>query len=445
MKNLYFNYLVIFFFILLSRVSYAQNYITWNQVDGGGAINGVAGPVNAWSTLNAGTTAFVFNSPATFDVNLIVNGSLTFSTFGPTFQGQSRDLTINFSQPVIVTRYNMVDIDLGDNQWNDTFLFQGINFSNNPNPIAQNCIANLNGAIATMDVDGNAENASWFCSNPVSSFTIDYQTTGFLTHAYLGYSIEVLIPPSINNNNNTLCLNSAAPNFPIVGNNILGTWNPNVINTNAIGQTNYIFTPNLGQPIQCPISMTVNVVDCCLPTLLLTAADNMTNAFPVAIKRRERSNWISASNIIGIGNNNFQDGVVYHAGNFVDLTPGFDAINGSQFAAYPEDCSGNYVYRNSANVIENSIKEIEVERNYKQPKVFKITIESGKESLDILMMNLESDGLKIYTLDGKVIYEDFQKNKNDYEIDISSLSKGIYIISVTIDNGSVFSEKFIKN
>jgi gliding motility-associated-like protein len=55
-----------------------------------------------------------------------------------------------------------------------------------------------------------------------------------------------------------LCQNSIAPAIPTNSNNgITGTWNPEIINTSAVGTTTYSFTPNVGQ---CAATATMDVV-----------------------------------------------------------------------------------------------------------------------------------------------------------------------------------------
>lgn len=442
MKNLYIKCLLSFFTLFFCRLSYSQTYITWNPVVSGGSITGTAGTVGVTGILTAGTAPFSFDSPANPQTNLIVVGANTFATQGPANQ-VSRDLVITFSQSVVVTRYNMADIDLGT--WNDTFNFANINFTNNPVPTSTNCTANLNGAIATATGGSNTSFASWFCSNPITTFTVDYQSTNGLTHATLGYSIEVLIPPDPITD---VCLNGSTPIFPSIGNGISGTWTPSTIDTSIAGVSTYVFTPSVGQSIQCPITLDVTVINCCIPTATYTSpSNNITNVSNPIDRLIERGDWIKATNIINLGNSNFQQGVVYHAQNFVELNPGFEAIFGSQFSAYPQGCTNpqSFFYRKASPKKDSSNTEIKVDNLSKQPSVFKINFQSEKQLLNISMLDLKSNNLKVYTLDGKVVYENSSEGKEDYEIDVSFLSKAVYIVSITKANGRIFSEKFIKN
>lgn len=431
MKNL----CLIIIFLCISK-SYSQQYVTWNPVNNGVQVTGLDLNGNVVTATNTGVgNNLRFDSqPVLVGANNLITtlANEMFSTVGQSANPPSRDLTFTFQNPVIVTRFNIADVDLGN--WNDTFIFNGINFTNNPQPIAVNMIATLAGGVATIDVGINAEFASWFCSDPITTFTIDYQTIGGLTTAYLAYSIEVLNPPTINPTNR-ICLNSIPPSFPVVGNNIVGTWSPSVINSNVIGNTIYTFTPTAGQPIQCPIAMTVTVEDCCIPTLT-------SNATIMNMIQEERSNWISSSDIITFSGGAGQ-GVVYHAGNFVELTPGFDAVFGSQFAAYPQGCTGNFTYKNTKPIEKDIFPKEEVFINSKKPSI--LNLYSENEILKISLINLYANNLTIISLDGKTLYQDNSNEKDYYEIDISNYAKGIYIVSTIIGNGEIYSEKFIKN
>lgn len=86
--------------------------------------------------------------------------------------------------------------------------------------------------------------------------------------------------------------------------------------------------------------------NCCQPTLtLVSPADNLNNLATATTKEKERSDWIKAANIVSVGDNVLANGVVYHAANYVELNPGFEAVLGSQFVAYPEGCTADFEYK----------------------------------------------------------------------------------------------------
>jgi Secretion system C-terminal sorting domain len=213
--------------------------------------------------------------------------------------------------------------------------------------------------------------------------------------------------------------------------------NSTLVNTTSCANPNILTSTN----------GSLSFANCCQPTLVLTSADNMTNIFPNSVKHRERSNWISASNIIGIGNNAFQNGVVYHAGNFVELTPGFDAINDSQFVAYVEGCSTNYEYRyqNSETYQMLEFEEEKINLVKAALKDFSIIPNPSSYSIEILTSNIQFNKIEIISIEGRKVFETTVENTDKTQIDISNYNNGIYIVTVTDVSGQQFSQKLIKN
>ncbi len=184
-----------------------------------------------------------------------------------------------------------------------------------------------------------------------------------------------------------------------------------------------------------------NICSCPVTLTLMSPNDDLNNTSINSLKLRERSDWIRASNVIGFGDNAYQNGVVYHAGNFVDLTPGFDAILSSQFEAYPEGCSGIYVYKNSnSNTTSNSIDSI---RDVKE--TLTINPNPSNSSIEILLNNNSFDKIEIVSIDGKKVYESAIESSNKLQVDVSNFANGLYIVTVTVSEGQQFSKKLIKN
>lgn len=191
----------------------------------------------------------------------------------------------------------------------------------------------------------------------------------------------------------------------------------------------------------------VTFIDCCVPTLVLTSpSDDHNNLAPVAICQRERSDWIKASNIISFGNNALANGVVYHAENFVELNPGFEAVEGAQFAAYPEGCSGNYVYREDEQVspiqASPNIDDINL---IKKLKGFAIIPNPSSNFIEIVTKGTLFTKLTITSIDGKVVFEQSSDATDKMKVQISNYEKGVYIITIDTDDGESMSEKLIKN
>lgn len=197
------SFLSILFVLLFSPKTKAQSYVIWNTAS---YANGVTGsfPGGTVAVTQSGTGNNIScHSPAQYGSNVIVTGNNTFSTTGPNTSTPSKVLTFTFSTPVIITKYNMSDIDLGFS-WNDTFAFSGVTFTSTT---STNCTSTVTGVTATTDVSGNGEYATWNTSTtPVTSFSINYAVTSGRTHAYLAYSLEVMLPPA----NTTVTVNNAA-------------------------------------------------------------------------------------------------------------------------------------------------------------------------------------------------------------------------------------------
>ena len=115
-------------------------------------------------------------------------GSQGIAMNGPGTSVPSRSLIFTFSTPVIINELNIADIDLGG-FWHDAFTFSGVTFTS---VTGANCNFTTTSATPTTDVGASAEWARWSTSTtPVTSFTINFATTGGLTNAVLNYSMTV--------------------------------------------------------------------------------------------------------------------------------------------------------------------------------------------------------------------------------------------------------------
>lgn len=192
----------------------------------------------------------------------------------------------------------------------------------------------------------------------------------------------------------------------------------------------------------------VSFDNCCLPVLtLVSPADNVSNLAAASLKTKERSNWIKAANIVSVGNNALSNGVVYHAENFVELNPGFEAVLGAQFSAYPEGCSGNYSYRNE-NPSTTPVEPVQQDENVNLVKVvkdFSIVPNPSSSTIEIMMKDAKFRKVSIATIDGKVVDEKNVDNTDKTQMDVSRYANGIYIINVTSEDGRTYTKKLIKN
>ncbi len=189
--------------------------------------------------------------------------------------------------------------------------------------------------------------------------------------------------------------------------------------------------------------------NCCQATLTLTApADNSNNLAPVANLTKERSDWIKATNIISVGNNQQSLGVVYHATNYVELNPGFEAVSGAQFAAYPEGCSGNFTYKTNIPIKEAPLEAASADDTVNLVKTingFTIVPNPSSSSVEISMKDELFNKVSITTIDGKTVFEKAIDTTNTAKVDVSNYANGIYIINVTSEDGQLLTEKLIKN
>lgn len=191
----------------------------------------------------------------------------------------------------------------------------------------------------------------------------------------------------------------------------------------------------------------VTFIDCCQPILtLVSPADDVNNMAIDAIKKKERSDWIKAANIVSVGDNVLSNGVVYHAENYVELNPGFEAEFGAQFAAYPEGCSASYIYKGPAPtiavqqpVVDERVNLVRVARD------FVIVPNPSSSVIDIIMNNAKMNKVSITTIDGKVVDERTIDLADQTQFDVSRYANGIYIINVTSEDGKMLTKKLIKN
>ena len=194
----------------------------------------------------------------------------------------------------------------------------------------------------------------------------------------------------------------------------------------------------------------VTFIDCCLPTLTLASpADDVNNLAPSIAKKKERSDWIKAANIVSVGDNALSNGVVYHAANYVELNPGFEAVLGAQFSAYPEGCSANYTYKAQAPTTITRSSDIsngdETINLIKVLKDFAIVPNPSSSTIEVIMNDAKFNRVTISTIDGKIVNERNIEKTDKTLIDVSSYANGIYIINVTSENGQVYTKKLIKN
>lgn len=236
---------------------------------------------------------------------------------------------------------------------------------------------------------------------------------------------------------------------------------PNQFGANPSGNFEFIIDANFS--VNCPagtfiytitdnsanIGPDVTFDNCCRPTLVLASpADDLSNLAANTVKKKERSDWIKAANIVSVGDSVLSNGVVYHAENYVELNPGFEALFGSQFAAYPEGCTANYLFktappRNQVTALPAVVEEtVNLRRIAKE---FSIVPNPSSSLIEITMKEAKFNKVTITTIDGKVVDEKNVSATDQTQMDVSRYANGIYIINVTSDDGKLYTKKLIKN
>ncbi|WP_313805358.1 T9SS type A sorting domain-containing protein [Flavobacterium sp.] len=169
----------------------------------------------------------------------------------------------------------------------------------------------------------------------------------------------------------------------------------------------------------------IPVLQTCFATLSI--AQNVTSG----IDKKQASNTITASNVINSG-----VGAIYHAGNSVTLTSGFQAVSGSTFRAYIEGCTNSFVGRNTNFDFKSEgdlISESNDVKLYPNPNNGVFTLDLGTiKNLDI----------NVYDTLGKLIYHS-SNNESIININLNHLPSGLYIAQLN-GEGIDKSIKFIK-
>ncbi len=169
----------------------------------------------------------------------------------------------------------------------------------------------------------------------------------------------------------------------------------------------------------------------------------LTSAITIPIiLHEERSDWISSRDVITFGNASTNDGVIYHAGNFIDLLPGFESRTTSNFAAYIQGCTEpqSYVYKQSSSNNDSDstslVNDLGAVRIYPNP---------SSSSIEIQTSNIQFNKVQIISIDGKLVFNNTFETTDKVMIDISDYKEGVYIVNITSENGQSLSGKLVKN
>lgn len=224
----------------------------------------------------------------------------------------------------------------------------------------------------------------------------------------------------------------------ITGNNYCFNFPSSFFGANPNGNT-YQFQVTANYTETCPIgsfpmtnstfaSITFN--NCCPADLTLGGV--------TGVQTYERRDWIKFNGFVNNG-----AFIRSHAGDFIEMNPGFETRNNVRYVAYIQGCSGNYEYK--------------IGNDYKDETVFeedstnlinnKVNIYPNPTS-GLLNISLPSSKIKKVTLssiEGKVyVFEQFNNSEN-VVLNLSNYSSGIYLINIETDQGEIINSKVIKN
>lgn len=134
----------------------------------------------------------------------------------------------------------------------------------------------------------------------------------------------------------------------------------------------------------------------------------------------------------------------YHAGEEVLLEPGFEALSGTTDRFYIEGCSGTFQLRPGSadtDTNENDVIEPVVSNGftvYPNPAFNELNIVSEKENNIV--------NISLYAVDGKLILNMIPANNTtSTTVDISTVSKGLYLLSVQTGDGEIITKRIVKN
>ncbi len=180
----------------------------------------------------------------------------------------------------------------------------------------------------------------------------------------------------------------------------------------------------------------------CVPNLVIIA-----DVPAAGVDHQEALNTITASNtVFGTAE------AVYHAGDEVLLISDFDALNGSEFRAYIEACTGIFVKSTGKKVDYVKAEKPRLNEYFKEGKS-DISIEiapnptAGIFNIELKDHTLNDFNVQIYSMSRGLMYSNqFEKeNLGSFQIDISMFPSGVYIVKlVNLESKETFTGRVIK-
>lgn len=173
--------LSIFFLLLNTTVSAQTSVVQWPS-------NGTGVPETITGTFTGGTVT-VTHAGSGHNINLANNGTnRLWTNAGTGAMGQSKSLVFTFSTPVLINQLRVEDVNQSTT-WNDVanFSISFNTFSGSSSAVSVNNSGFASGA-------GSAQTV-WFntSTTTVTTFTINFPSTGTLNHATLYWYFNVTV------------------------------------------------------------------------------------------------------------------------------------------------------------------------------------------------------------------------------------------------------------
>ncbi|MFK7781280.1 3-coathanger stack domain-containing protein [Psychroserpens sp.] len=186
----------------------------------------------------------------------------------------------------------------------------------------------------------------------------------------------------------------------------------------------------------------INIIasDLCNCPITLTLSSPLDDVNSNTTENRQADETIFATNFIDVDAN-----AIYHAGNFVELNPGFEAESQSRFAAYVEACSDDFLYRNQTTDSKYLNDKEDIDDDLKINDDFRIIPNPSSNFTKLESIYSEFNRIKIISVFGEVEFYKVIKASKSFNVDVSNFPKGVYIVSISLVDGNVLIKKLVKN
>jgi hypothetical protein len=198
----------------------------------------------------------------------------------------------------------------------------------------------------------------------------------------------------------------------------------------------------------------------CSVCCITCCVDNQSLSSPVVNGADNRQ---AALRIVAVNKIDNTSTAIYHAGNYVLLKNGFQAMAGSRTHFYIRGCgylsdpneANVYVYRQSSgNVKQSSGSNVTIDNEMQNSNNIELVLNDKKNitiqpnpNNGIFKINLKevTEGtIAVTDLYGFTVYKSDFKNQNEFEMNLQDNPKGVYIVKV-VSGDQTYTSKIIKN